>query len=162
MPFKVKPEIRVLALTGIPVEGGTLALGVVYRGSLWVDGVVKGTIKGGVAQGLNRMVKRSNHYGQVRVLMLDGDYPWKLSEGEFEWLAEKLSRPLIVAWSGKAPKGVAKVWEGLKISAYGLSLEDALAVVRASTVEPPLPEALRLARLLAEAYESLLRHTRRK
>ncbi|RLI33872.1 hypothetical protein DRO53_04735, partial [Candidatus Bathyarchaeota archaeon] len=63
MTFKVKPEIRTLSLTGFPWKGRLLLFGVVFRGNLWVDGVLKGTVKAGGRQllGLNRMVKGSSH-----------------------------------------------------------------------------------------------------
>jgi endonuclease V-like protein UPF0215 family len=107
------------------------------------------------------MVKRSGHYGQVRVIMADGGFPWQVKTGEWSWLAERFRRPLILFYekapgrSGYSPVklGLGKVW----VKVFRLSLDEAALVVEASTIHPPTPEPLRVARMLAEAYGKLLR-----
>lgn len=162
---KVKPEVRVLAVTGVKplkVFPRIPLLGVVFRGCFWLDGLLKTSfsLQSNPLRALSRMVKRSSHYGQVRVVLLDAGFPWRAGGEEWKKLAENLNRPLILFCERRAAGcrpvelfGKAKVW----LEAFGLTLEEAGEVVRVSTVEPPLPEPLRVARMLAKAYDRLLR-----
>jgi len=168
---KVKPEIRVLAVTGVKTSRSLKRfpiLGVVFRGKHWLDGVLKtsASLHGSPVKALNRMVKRSGHYGQVRVVMADGGFPWQVKTEEWGWLAERLGRPLIL-FNEKASDGsnyspikggFGKAWAKV----FRLSLDEAALVVEASTAHPPIPEPLRIARMLAEAYGKLLRLNLRK
>jgi len=75
----VKREIRVLGVDdGVFVpqkRGKALIVGVVYRGGLWLDGVMHTEIE---VDGLDAtekiasMIKSSPHYAQLRVIMLNG------------------------------------------------------------------------------------------
>lgn len=75
--WQVKPEIRVLGIDdGPPMRKNRVPLvGVVFRGSKWVEGVMKTDITHDgvdVTEKLVEMVKNSRQRGQVRVLMTDG------------------------------------------------------------------------------------------
>ncbi|RLI15070.1 MAG: hypothetical protein DRO43_02310 [Candidatus Hecatellales archaeon] len=140
----------------------------VFRGKHWLDGVLKtsASLHSSPVKALNRMVKRSGHYGQVKVVMADGGFPWQVKTEEWGWLAERLRRPLILlrekasGRSGYSPLklGFGKVW----VKVFRLSLDEAALVVEASTAHHSTPEPLRVARMLAEAYGKLLRLNLRK
>jgi len=160
----VKKEIRVL---GIAIEHARIPdrfhiVGVVYRGGLWLDGVMSTVanetdITGGVVE----MVKRSPHHPQVRVALLSDALtggaaidPYGLSLG--------ISKPVIAITSGGEleefpTEGSAQRLElkrggaTLVAMCYGLRSRDAERVLMVSTREWVLPEALRVARLVVSA-----------
>lgn len=77
--WQIKPEIRILGVDDGPFEpdyrGKVPLVGAVFRGGLWLDGVMITHIeKDGldVTERLIEMVGRSRHLGQLRVLMVDG------------------------------------------------------------------------------------------
>jgi endonuclease V-like protein UPF0215 family len=161
---KVKPEIRVLAVTGVKTPRGLRRfplLGIVFRGKHWIDGVLKTSVSlhKSPTKALNRMIKGSGHYGQIRVVMVDGTFPWRIKAEGWGWLAEKLGRPLILFREKASNRNgylpVKLGFGGIWIKAFGVSLVEAAKVIEASTAHPPTPEPLRVARLLAEAYRKL-------
>ncbi|HID19051.1 TPA: DUF99 family protein [Candidatus Bathyarchaeota archaeon] len=161
---KVKPEIRVLAVTGVKISGDlkrSPLLGFVFRGKHWIDGVLKTSVSlhWSATKALNRMIKGSGHYGQIRVVLADGNFPWRIKAEEWGWLAEKLRRPLILlrekASSGSGYSPVRLSFGEVWIKVFRASLVEAAQVIEASTACPPTPEPLRVARLLAEAYRKL-------
>ena len=77
--WRIKPEIRILGIDDGPFERrmkGTVPLiGTVFRGGLWLDGVLSTTIEQDgtdVTERVVEMVNRSRHRGQLRILMADG------------------------------------------------------------------------------------------
>jgi len=73
---QIKPEIRILGLDDGPLDCTEVPLvGALFRGGMWLDGVLKTTItRDGtdVTDKLVEMVGKSRHMGQLRVLMVDG------------------------------------------------------------------------------------------
>ena len=68
---QVKREIRVLGVAASRVGEDSIVVGVVYRGSLWLDGVMKTTTReADLTDALIGLVKGSPHYGQIRVILL--------------------------------------------------------------------------------------------
>ena len=52
-----------------------MIVGTVFRGGDWMDGVLRSDItKDGLdaTDIISKMIKKSKHYGQIRVVMLDG------------------------------------------------------------------------------------------
>jgi len=145
----VKPEIRVLALTRLKsLNGKPILVGAVFRGGHWLDGIIFKRIKSKerFLEDLGRTVKRSPHYGQIRILILDGKIFGKYGDEALLKLFRRLKKPLIVFQDGKIRK------------LFGLEAGTAQEVIRVSMVIPPFPEALRIARLLAEAYARFLKN----
>ncbi|RLI33767.1 hypothetical protein DRO53_04905 [Candidatus Bathyarchaeota archaeon] len=155
--LKVKPEIRVMAVTGVQLKRLHL-LGVVFRGGSWLDGLVKMSTRSHPVKALNRMIKSSGHYGQVRVVLADAAYPWRVKFEDWGWLAEKLSKPVIL-FCEKPCKGLSLLKAGFGrvwVKAFKLSLQESLRVIEVSTALPPLPEPLRVARMLAASLTKAL------
>ena len=75
----VKSEIRILGVDDgffVPHTQGTCdVIGVVYRGGYWLDGVMRTRIDidgMDATEKIGNMIIGSSHYGQLRVIMLDG------------------------------------------------------------------------------------------
>ncbi len=73
---QIKKEIRVLGVAARRDPGAYTIIGVVYRGSLWLDGVLKTHSKGAdITEPIAEMLKRSPHSGQVRVISTQPSLP---------------------------------------------------------------------------------------
>jgi|Deesub1362B_J571_1020462.scaffolds.fasta_scaffold00009_104 hypothetical protein len=132
---------------------------------------------------ITQAVKGSSHYGQIRVVMLMGLCFAGFNVVDVAQLAENLQRPVMVFWE-KAPdlgklkrqleslpfgeKRVSMVekagnptplkLEGGKtfwIQSFGLSVEEAGRVVKATCKPGFIPEPLRIARMVGSAFTSL-------
>jgi uncharacterized protein len=75
----VKPEIRVIGIDDgkfVPhSKTQVTVVGVVFRGGLWLDGVLSTTITVDGLDATNKlssMITQSPHYGQLRVIMING------------------------------------------------------------------------------------------
>jgi len=68
-----KREVRVLGLTYRVYSGCSFILGVVFRGRLWLDGVLYRRLESrdGILSELISMINESPHRGQIRVVVLD-------------------------------------------------------------------------------------------
>jgi endonuclease V-like protein UPF0215 family len=76
---EIKNEIRIIGIDDAPfiprTEGTTRLFGVVFRGRLWMEGVLQKMISidgFDTTQKIIEMVMDSPHYGQLRVIMLAG------------------------------------------------------------------------------------------
>ena len=191
-PFNVKKEIRILGVSevknfkfedgvGILPDGISMLIGVVFRGGLWLDGVMKTEITLGGTDSTERivnMVKGSRHYGQLRLMMLDGViyadgnivdmcrlfketsipviaiYEEKPDVKAFEELLRKLPQRGL---HEKALKEAGQIYRvGLQnrkvelfMQVVGISEEEALSIIKASTVRPPLPEPIIVSRMVS-------------
>ena len=68
---QIKSEIRVIGVAVQCDPVGVTIIGVVFRGRLWLDGVLKTRSAGvDVTEAVSEMIKRSQHYGQIRVILL--------------------------------------------------------------------------------------------
>jgi len=157
---EIKREIRVLGLAASNVNFSDYqAVGVIFRGKRWIDGVITSTIKGpDLTDGLTRMIIGSNHYPQIRVLFVDQ----RLIEGEGMMDTIRLSieteRPVIGLGFGLNQLGD----HGLKIErleefdghAIGLDKNRAARVLAIASRDRGPPEALRVAELIVKSYSS--------
>ena len=68
----LKREIRILGLSAAEKKFGFLAVGVVYRGSLWLDGVVSGIIKDSEERVslVSRIIRDCKQYSQLHAVIL--------------------------------------------------------------------------------------------
>ncbi len=76
---EIKNEIRILGIDDAPfiprTEGTTRLFGIVFRGRLWMEGVLQKAIAidgFDATQKITEMIMNSPHYGQLRVIMLAG------------------------------------------------------------------------------------------
>ena len=149
----IKKEIRVLGVAARHSSRGYTIVGVIYRGNLWLDGVLKAhSEEADITDTLVHMLVDSPHLGQVRVIIMSGEnLPTGVSVSTRE-LSAKTGKPVILmndtveatfTWH----KGDQKA----TFSAVGLSRWSAEEVLKASTHEGVTPEALRLAALTLSA-----------
>jgi len=180
--FHVKPEIRVLGIDDSAlINEKIMIVGTVFRGGDWMDGVLRSEITrdGRDATGvISRMAKESKHYGQLRVIMLDGVTYGGFNVVDIVKLHEETGIPVIVImrsypdfdkiraalkhfpdgeerWeiiekAGKIEKVVTKDRENpVYIQKKGIGIKSAEKIVRLTSIRSNIPEPLRVAHLIA-------------
>ncbi len=178
----IKPEIRILGIDDSSLHTDrVMIVGAVFRGGEWLDGVLRSHItKDGTdaTDTIIRMVTESKHFGQVRVLMLDGITYAGFNVVDITVVYEKTNIPVIVVMRNypdleriraaleHVPDPVPR-WEVMKrageihevvthegenpvyLQHCGIDLEDAREIVRMSSTHSNIPEPLRAAHLIA-------------
>ncbi len=178
----IKPEIRIIGIDDSSLHTDrVMIVGAVFRGGEWLDGVLRSHItKDGTdaTDTIIRMVTNSKHFGQVRVLMLDGityagfnvvditavfeksgipvivvmrDYPdFDRIRAALEHLSDPGPRWDVIKRAGEIHKVTTR--EGgnpVYLQHCGIELEDAREIVRMSSTHSNIPEPLRAAHLIA-------------
>jgi endonuclease V-like protein UPF0215 family len=149
MMRQIKREIRVLGLAARKTASGIDIVGVIYRGSLWLDGVlIAHSENTDITEVIVNTLKGSPHEGQVRVILLNQT---NLPPGVIISVAElsaKVERPVILL---NPDEGESFLWRNgedkTTFFAYGLRRWSAEGVLKMSTREGVIPEALRVAAL---------------
>jgi len=165
---QVKKEIRVLGLSArrSTVDGRFHIFGVVYRGGLWLDGVMRGeSLDQDLTESIIQMIKGSPHYKQIRVVMLSGNLAEDCMWADPARISTEVQRPLIVlavnenqssllAQRGFALHSLVNKW-GKVVSFHpiGLTSRESERILAVSTKTGSIPEALRVSELVADAYE---------
>ena len=161
---QVKKEIRTLGLAAKSAgsEGEFLVVGVVFRGSLWLDGVMRTTTHtADITDGSAEMITASRHHPQIRAILVHGDL---LHDGctidPFN-LSRETMRP-VVALNYKGDLGsdepdstqVYTMDVTGEATSYSIGLEGPVAVniLRTVSRDSVLPEALRVARILLSYF----------
>ena len=150
---QIKREIRVLGVAAKGSSKNYTIVGVVYRGNLWLDGVLTTySNKADITDTLAQMLVNSPHYGQVRVILLSREnLPTEVSVSAEE-LSTKTGKPVVLLGDTVEP---TSTWnngdEKATFLAVGLSIWSAEGILRMSTREGVTPEALRLAALALSA-----------
>jgi len=178
----IKPEIRILGIDDSSLHTDrVMIVGAVFRGGEWLDGVLRSHItKDGTdaTDTIISMVTNSKHFGQVRVLMLDGityagfnvvditvvfektgipvivvmrDYPdLDRIRAALEHLHDPEPRWKVIKRAGEIHKVVTHDGEKpVYLQHCGIELEDAREIVRMSSTHSNIPEPLRAAHLIA-------------
>ncbi len=178
----IKPEIRIIGIDDSSLHTDrVMIVGAVFRGGEWLDGVLRShIIKDGTdaTDTIIKMVTKSKHFGQVRVLMLDGityagfnvvditavfeksgipvivvmrDYPdFDRIRAALEHLPDPGPRWDVIKRAGEIHKVTTR--EGgnpVYLQYCGIELEDAREIVRMSSTHSNIPEPLRAAHLIA-------------
>jgi endonuclease V-like protein UPF0215 family len=160
----LKRETRILGLSSATIRHRTIVVGVVFRGSLWLDGVVTSNLDAAEKNynsEISRAIEGSKQYPQLHAIILSP----RLSRSRkisIPDLARRLRLPVIATArpahdSGterrlRAVKkfGIAVSGKHLELSAAGVDRVEAerlygIGCTRGSTI----PEAVRVADLLA-------------
>jgi endonuclease V-like protein UPF0215 family len=178
----IKPEIRILGIDDSSLHNEhVMIVGAILRGGEWLDGVLRSYITRDGTDATNtviRMVTKSKHFGQVRVLMFDGITYAGFNIVDINKIYEKTGIPCIVVmreypdfdrirsalghlpdpeirWklivrAGEIDKVLSREDENpVFIQHCGIDLEDAKDVVRLSATHSNIPEPLRVAHLIA-------------
>jgi len=182
----VKREIRVVGIDDgnffLRGVGKVNLVGVVFRGGEWVDGVLRTKIDVDgfdATKKIVKMVRESNHYGQIRVLMLTKICFGRSNIVDVEKVFRGVKRPVIVFMRKPLNMGRLKlrvkdtkneteklrVLENLKkeflrigkdfwMLLFGVERFDAEKILEI-TLKNTLPEPLRVARLVALSLNRL-------
>ncbi len=164
----VKREIRVLGLAVKPsrADNEFHAVGVVYRGRLWLDGVMRTTARGPeITKDITEMIKSSPHYPQIRVILLDADSVCRAAAVDPVDLSCGTSRPVIAMGFEEAEHPT----EGVSVRRLDLRQGDrsittllvglkgpvATRVLETASRDNKAPEALRVAGLAVSALSGV-------
>ncbi|MHA1650665.1 MAG: endonuclease dU [Candidatus Helarchaeota archaeon] len=186
---EIKKEIRIIGIDDCPftprAEGTTRLIGVIFRGSLWIEGVLQTsiTIDGfDSTEKIIAMISSSPHFGQLRVIMLDGITFGGFNIVDLDELYETIHLPIIVICerepdfrSIKEAIRHTKDWEKrwamiqntgpfyqlktkrwvkkpLYFQIKGLDLKDAQQIIKISSSVSHIPEPVRVAHLIARSF----------
>lgn len=167
----VKREIRVLGIAVKPSRANNKfhAVGVVYRGGLWLDGVLKMKVQGPeITKDIARMIKSSPHYPQIRVILLDDDQLCQGTAVDPVDLSCGTSRPVIALGFEEPEHSIEDVSvrrinlrrgeKYIPILLVGLKERVAMRILETASRDKKAPEALRVAGLAVSALTEE-RHT---
>lgn len=181
----IKPEIRIVGVDdGVFVphtKGKCDVIGVVFRGGYWLDGVMRTQIEidgMDATEKIAEMITGSPHYGQLRVIMLDGVTYAGFNVVDTIKLFKMIKLP-VIAITQKMPdfgdirKALANLpfaeerWKIIEnadrivkvltrsgenpifMQATGIEVEIARKIVKGTATRSNFPEALRVAHLIA-------------
>jgi len=162
----VKPEIRVVGIDdGVFVphtHGKCDVIGIVFRGGYWLDGVMRTQVE---IDGLDatdkiaEMITGSPHYGQLRVIMLDGVTFAGFNVVDTMRLHETTLLPVIaITNADKIIRVVTRRGEKtVYIQVRGVEADVAVRIVRNTATRSNVPEALRVAHLIASGLTTPFR-----
>ncbi len=152
---EIKKEIRVLGLTSSYQSETRIheIVAVIFRGKFWLDGVLRINSKDSeIIDKVIKLIKTSNHYPQIRVILINRDR-LPSTNLNLQRLSAELKRPLIsLGYKMTLQKGFYSCkWRETPISFIGLVEKNALKVLNISSQNEE-PEALRIARLIVESF----------
>jgi len=159
----LKKETRLLGLSGTTTGHRTILVGVVFRGALWLDGVVSSSLdrtEQGYDLEISRAIQGSKQYSQLHAVIvsrrLSGNRKISMHD-----LAMRLRLPVIVLGKSnyrsrtgrlRALKSFGIVVSGkhLRVSAIGIDKSGVEKLYRIGcTLGSTIPESVRVADLLA-------------
>jgi endonuclease V-like protein UPF0215 family len=167
----LKKEIRILGLSSAAErDGRVLILGVVFRGSLWLDGAFTCTLERSqhdYVSALASAIKQSNQYSQLHAIILCEGRGAIRSGLDIRALADKTKLPVIAIVESRLAKYKWKTRSrherALKLCTVNMQGKTVHLLTRGLTSEvareifmvscPPgsyVPEAVRVAKLLTE------------
>ncbi len=178
----VKPEIRIIGIDDSPFKKGTktkvLVIGAIFRAGKWLEGVVSTKVNTDgkdATKKLIEMIKKSKHYGQLQVIMLNGIAVAGFNVINIEELSKKTKIPVIVIMRKKPrlneiKKALKHFKDGTKrlkiiekagnilsckiknkriyFQIYGLEKPIAEKVIKLSSTHSLVPEPIRVAHMI--------------
>lgn len=160
----LKRETRILGLSGTTIRDRTIVVGVVFRGSLWLDGVLTSsldTAEQNYNPEISRAIESSKQYPQLHAIILSR----RLSRSRkisIRDLARRSRLPVIaIAKSGNGSRaekrlravknfGIVVSGKHLVVSAAGVDRAEAERLFGIGCTQGnKIPEAVRVADLLA-------------
>jgi endonuclease V-like protein UPF0215 family len=162
---QVKREIRALGIVAKGLRGGGgLAVGVIFRGGLYLDGVIKAKAHGpDITGAVAEMIKASPHYPQIRVLLINEALIDKEARIDPSKLHIDVMRPLILL-SERGPDEWGAPWDASRVELggkpvtmipFGLGRREAERILMITTRDDVLPEPIRVAELICSALIGL-------
>lgn len=154
----VKGEIRALGVAAGRVDDATVVVGAVYRGSLWLDGVLKATTRAAdLTDAIVDMIRASPHFGQIRVVLIDGEGMPRGSVVSMERLYTGTGKPAIILHprGGDARFTWRRGGDAVDFGAVGVSRWTAEEVLKTTSTDGLVPEALRVAHMVLSAAAAI-------
>lgn len=161
----LKAEIRVIGIDdGFSRRKKRVIVGVVFRGGLWLDGVISSVVDVSgppLGRRLGAMVAESKFHKELRFAILHGAMlgPALTVLKEFSKITKLPAIALLhgrqnrttdlALRAGNAVK--FRLRPGLSALCIGLTTKKAVEILKVTTVKPPLPEPVRVACLIASA-----------
>ncbi|MBE0521520.1 MAG: DUF99 family protein [Candidatus Methanoperedenaceae archaeon] len=175
----IKPEIRILGIDDSAlIYNEVTIIGAFFRGGEQLDGILcSRIIKDGMdaTEKITSMVMNSKHYGQIKVIMLDGVTFGGFNPVDITCIFDKTKIPVIVCMRSCPDFEKIKLaldnlpekekrWDIIKkagkiyktqsdnpifIQVCGIDKDTALEIVRISSTHSNIPEPLRVAHLIA-------------
>jgi len=194
---KVKSEIRIIgvddgAFTPHSAED-VRVVGVVFRGGSWFDGILWTTVKVDgldATEKISNMITNSPHYGQLRVIMLDGITFAGFNVVDIKKLHQSTARPVLAITKNKpclsdVKSAIQKIpnskerlaslkraGEMMEIETRrqttifvhraGTSKEDARKIISISSTRSSVPEPLRVAHMIASSLSKIEQQRNKK
>jgi uncharacterized protein len=178
--FHIKPEVRILGIDDSALlNEKVMIVGAVFRGGDWIDGVLRSEItKDGLdaTDVICNMIKKSKHYGQIRVIILDGityggfnvvdiqmlyretgipvivimrAYPdFEKIKSALKYFPDGNKRWMIIKRAGEIEK-IAGKKNPIYVQRAGIGLETVIKIIRLTSIRSNIPEPLRVAHLIA-------------
>jgi len=169
----LKKETRILGLSATPpLKGGTFVVGVVFRGSSWLDGILTCNLRPKSDHkmlSLSRAIAESRQYSQLHAVIISSDQTVLQLDFQIAELARRLKLPVILllkrARGNKSgqPVGVEQYYldingERLHVSAKGISFKKIQELFTVGCVpDSCIPEAVRVADLITKQGLCLLK-----
>ena len=140
---QIKKEIRVLAITAKRFKDSTYIIGTVFKGKHGVDGVISTKTKFvDITEPIVQMIQNSIHRNQIRIILIHRQYLPDCSKIRPFTLSEELNKPLIfLNWDETA---ATFYWKRIPALSIKLSRNESLQLLDKLSLEPCLPEALRV------------------
>jgi len=161
----LKREARILGLSASRKGRRIFVFGVVFRGSLWLDGIVTCAIeedKQDYTSQIATTLKRSKQYSQLHAIILMKNPLTRGLEIDVTELARKTKLPIITQVSPKGSRRRKQRMQGpryyelfvngkhVSVLAEGVTREGAERLFTVSSGVGKIPEAVRVADLLAK------------
>jgi hypothetical protein len=181
----IKKEIRVLGIAFASPRtdaASTHVVGVVYRGNRWLEGVMRTIIpreQANLTTGIAMMATKSPHFPQLRIIALGELLTRSASYIDIRTLSKKTGLPVVAVLREEMPikrlpktrarhRRVFKVFAGVPcrkwraagktyyVYSAGLGEVDLEELLEVCASKEGLPEAARVARIVASSLERLL------
>lgn len=150
---EIKREIRVLGLASwsSPDTGTHDTVGVIFRGKYWLDGVLKTSSRGSsITTEVAQTIRRSNHYPQIRVILLHRDLLNNGAEIDPHRLSQETGKPIIALEFQDPPQNSQSPTPLITV---GIDENTAIRILKITSRTGLYPEALRIAGLLTESFK---------
>ena len=175
----IKPEIRILGIDDSAlINEKVTIIGTFFRGGGQLDGIMRSEVtKDGMdaTESITTMVRNSKHYGQIKVIMLDGVTFGGFNPVDITHIFEKTKIPVIVCMRScpdfdkiklaldnlpekeirwKIIQQAGKIYKTnsdnpIFFQVCGIDKDTALEIIRISSTHSNIPEPLRVAHLVA-------------
>jgi endonuclease V-like protein UPF0215 family len=162
----LKKETRILGLSATPrLKGGTFVVGVIFRGSSWLDGILTCTLRPRRSHEmlkLSRAIMRSRQYSQLHAVIISSNQTVLQRDNHIAELARRIKLPVILLLKRARRKktgqrlGVKQYdldinGERLHVSAKGIGFKNIQELFTVGcTPDSCIPEAVRVADLISK------------